>query len=169
MPTVVDISPTQCNLLQMEPRTEEDALQEISLRFIREVKRQRGPDSAIAVINSLSETLGKMWSAKIIFDILGQETDPYPSLRLTFYSSFNAPINLIKCIRGATGMGLKESKDAVDTLRGLVIEAETKFGGGVTGNRLPPLSEMPYIRMPVAEHRQHEIKAELLSIGVKIL
>lgn len=97
-----------------------------SMGFIQEVKRFHGGDMAKAVIEKLSEALGKEWGHNIIYDLVARDTEgPSPSgmypVRFTFeYFSGSHPnfINVIKEIRGVTGMGLKEAKDAADQLKG---------------------------------------------------
>lgn len=110
-----------------EPPSDEqlEEFQKMSLNFIRNVKRIHGPDTAIGVINGLSETLGKQWSSRIIFDMLGNMEEP-DTVRITFpvCSRDVALISLIKGFRAFTNSGLREAKDAIESLRDQVLQWE---------------------------------------------
>lgn len=93
-------------------------IQDISLNFIRTIRRIHGADKAKEVIDSLSDTLGKQWSSQIIFDILTLGPEDIRRFRCTFTcrNFNNGKIQLIKGFRWITGSGLKEAKDAVEAL-----------------------------------------------------
>jgi hypothetical protein len=97
--------------------TKLDHFQQRSIQFIKSVRETYGADKASAVVSSLSESLGKEWSNKLIYDIVvGPEMLINDSDIVISALTFPHLIQMIKAIRGASSMGLKDAKDAVDGL-----------------------------------------------------
>jgi len=122
-------------------------VQDISLKFIRAIKRVHGAEKATEVINSLSETLGKQWSSRIIFDMLTYGPEDVGRYRFFIRSSimFSNIIQVIKGHRSVTREGLRESKNAVEKLREEIRDWEEKVA-----------KEKGYLdkdKIPLAEYR----------------
>lgn len=154
---------------QNEDRTKrEDDFQDLSLKFIREVKHLHGGDKAKAVIESLSETLGKQWSSRIIFDMIAR-TDEIPSYaRVTIRVKGQTlqKIPLIKGFRWLTGCGLKEAKDAIESLASRVEIWEDKLA---EMQRYPNYREAPYIEIALRADVYEEAAKEYTNAGGIIL
>lgn len=98
--------------------TKLDRFQQQSIQFIKAVRETYGAEKASAVVSSLGESLGKEWSNKLIYDmVVGPEMLLSEADIVVSSIKFTHIIPMIKAIRAASGMGLKEAKDAVEGLR----------------------------------------------------
>lgn len=83
--------------------------------FIRVLTEQLGIDEGMAAWETISDALGHDIKGKIFFAMLTGQ-DGYVVRCRNVNNSTNA-VNIIKVIRAATGMGLKEAKDLYDQVR----------------------------------------------------
>lgn len=92
----------------------QDSLEEVifdGIRFMESIARHYGADRSIEVWNKMGEAMGDEVKGKVFFAMLTGETSN--RMRLSRGSCTEA-VAAIKAIRQATGMGLKEAKDAYD-------------------------------------------------------
>lgn len=157
--------------MQVDREKRLDAFQDMSLKFIKDVKFLHGGDMAKAVIESLSETLGKQWSSRIIFDMIARNDEVPAYVRVTLRVNAQngaAPqkIPLIKGFRWLTGTGLKEAKDAIEALMSRVELWELELA---KLNRYPNYREAPYIQIEVRQDTYDEAAKEYTNAGGIIL
>ncbi|MNK72306.1 hypothetical protein D3C87_917790 [compost metagenome] len=146
----------------------EAGLHEISLKFIREVKRVRGGDKASEVIRELADSLGNQWSARIIFDLLGRDfEDDRIRLTVPVYGRSLQKISLIKGLRWLSGQGLKEAKDAIEALIQAVEYWESQHMS--KGNHNFDYSSAPYIDLKIATQDRKAAVSEFTSAGGLII
>ena len=84
------------------------------IRFIESLTKYYGPEKGMEVWNSMGEAMGKEVKGKVFFAMVTGHT----SGRLRFAAgNCTQAVPVIKAIRSATGLGLKEAKDIWDASR----------------------------------------------------
>ena len=84
------------------------------VRFLESLTLHYGPEEGMRIWDGISDVVGADVKGSIFFAML---TGRMSSARVGFLQSPNSDgyaVAVIKAIRGATGMGLKEAKDAWD-------------------------------------------------------
>jgi len=92
----------------------ENRLRYHSLTFIRTLKNLKGAAITEEVVEAISGILGWEWSGQIVADLLADTADSTESRMYITTGKLDEKIPLIKGVRAISGMGLKDSKDAVD-------------------------------------------------------
>lgn len=99
-----------------QPEYDRKMLDEISIQFLKEIKRHYTRDTAVDVMDALSSILGKDWKGRVIFNLVNDTYTDIHSFRIMrnpLVSNYQK-ITAIKCVRALTGEGLTESKQLVE-------------------------------------------------------
>lgn len=86
-----------------------------SLTLMRELTEIYGSEKGMEFWDRISETLGNDLKGKLFFGMITGEYS-FSSVMFTQVNA-NRPVQAIKAIRTATGLGLKEAKDLYDHVR----------------------------------------------------
>ena len=100
----------------MQPGDTMDLVVRDGVRFLESLTRHYGPEEGLRIWEGIGEVVGTDVKGKIFFNML---TGGSPT-RVGFVTpddSLGYAVPIIKAIRGSTGMGLKEAKDAYDVSR----------------------------------------------------
>lgn len=81
------------------------------IRFLESITRHMGPEKGMAVWEKMGEAFGDEIKGKVFFSMLTGESSNRVRIEK---GDCNQAVAAIKAIRVATGMGLKEAKDAWD-------------------------------------------------------
>ena len=141
----------------------ETHFEDLSFKFVREANALFGGDKAAELAQAVKEILGKEWSQRLILRMLSNEGGSDYHVNFNFMPhNFGQPIQIIKAIRMGSGLGLRESKDAYEKLRG---ELTLFF------NRHPhaSLAQAPCIRLYVSPIRYEDVVREVKLAGATIL
>ncbi len=138
--------------------------EDLSIRFLNEAKHLYGGEKAAELGNAIKQVLGKEWSQKLILKMLVEGSDNFSQITFTYDPrTFNSPIHMIKAIRMASGMGLREAKDAYERLRDRVLEYYERAP-------LAPVRAAPCMRLHVPPIKFEEVQTELKQmVGIIIL
>lgn len=101
------------------------------IRFMESIARHYGAERSIELWDKMGEAFGDEVKGKVFFAMLtGESSD---RIRISRGTCTHA-VEIIKAIRQATGMGLKEAKDAYDltaiktvTIEGVQRELRSQF------------------------------------------
>jgi hypothetical protein len=89
-------------------------LDELSVRFLRQVKADMGPEMCTRSMRVLRDVLGTDWAGRVVLDVL---SDTYGGgNRFIIERIGDKKIEAIKEVRAFTGVGLKEAKDLVEAV-----------------------------------------------------
>lgn len=88
-------------------------LDEASMRFLRSVKTQFGPLTAVETMNALQPILGREWVGRIMFHMMADNHMRIERFKISCPPNYQK-IYTIKQIRSMTGLGLTESKRLVE-------------------------------------------------------
>lgn len=91
-------------------------LDEASAYFLRAIKQHYTRDTAVDVMEALTEHLGKDWKGRLIFGIMANKYTSVRNIRIIkdAHDSQVKKINAIKEVRSISGMGLTEAKALVE-------------------------------------------------------
>jgi ribosomal protein L7/L12 len=103
-----------------------DTLDEVifdGIRFLESLTRHYGPEKGMEVWEAIGSAAGKEVKGKVFFAMLTGYTNG--KIRMSAGSAVAAnAVQVIKCIRTHTGLGLKEAKDLWDSSKGTAITIE---------------------------------------------
>lgn len=88
-----------------------DCIVQDGIRFLESITRYYGPDKGIEVWESMGHAMGRDIQGQVFFTMLTGERSDRVYIE---QGTANNGVWAIKAIRGGTGMGLKEAKDAWD-------------------------------------------------------
>lgn len=89
-------------------------LDELSVRFLRQVKADMGGEACTRSMRVLRDVLGTDWAGRVVLDVL---SDTYAGGdRFVIEQIGDRKIEAIKEVRAFTGVGLKEAKDLVEAV-----------------------------------------------------
>jgi hypothetical protein len=148
-----------------------DHFDKLSLEFIREVKAIYGTDVANTAVTAISEAIGKEWSARLIMGIISDDSYEYMGIRVTCIPEeyqnassiiplyrYTNKINLIKELRGAAWIGLREAKDAIEDLENRV--SLWMMTNGITPNAAKMrIKEAPFLDIRI--DNQQQVKSDI--------
>ena len=157
MPTVQDASDLE-GIKSLEKAERIEELQSLSIQFIRAVTAAHGPETAGSVIDSLSTTLGKTWSSKIIFDMISGDKPNQPTtvyLTLAHSVGIKYKISLIKAIRSLGMYDLLTAKNLIETLLIRVDQWEYRMKQTPTGITPESFRSAPFIKVELPPDRQN--------------
>lgn len=101
-----------------------DELDEVvfdGIRFLESMTRYYGAEKGMALWESMGEALGDEVKGKVFFSMLTGETSG--RVRFSAGTATDA-VGVIKAIRSATGVGLKEAKDYWDLSKVKIVSVE---------------------------------------------
>lgn len=97
----------------MDPQDTMDMVVRDGIRFLESLTRHYGQEEGLRIWDGIGEVVGTDVKGRIFFTMLtGEAPTRVGFLTTTAADGYAVPI--IKAIRGSTGMGLKEAKDAYD-------------------------------------------------------
>lgn len=89
-------------------------LDELSVRFLRQVKSDMGAEACTRSMRVLRDVLGTDWAGRVVLDVL---SDTYAGgERFIIEQIGDKKIEAIKEVRAFTGLGLKDAKDVVEAV-----------------------------------------------------
>lgn len=95
------------------------------IRFLESMTRYYGAEKGMALWEKMGETLGDEIKGKVFFSMLTGESSNRARIERGWCDT---AVEAIKAIRGGTGMGLKEAKDAWDlsAVKVVTLECENR-------------------------------------------
>jgi hypothetical protein len=96
------------------PDTTQSDLLESGMMFMKSITDAYGADTGMQLWDTIASTLDPEIKGQIFFRMLTGDGPNHLTLTNSNARSLNQFIPFIKCIRMATGLGLKEAKDIAD-------------------------------------------------------
>jgi hypothetical protein len=103
------------------PDTTQNDLLESGMMFMKSITEAYGADTGMQLWDTIASTLDPEIKGQIFFRMLTGDGPNHITLMSSRARSLGQFVALIRCIRGATGLGLKEAKDLCD-----LVEAGSK-------------------------------------------
>ena len=99
------------------PENQKDGIISAGINLIHAISEAIGPEEGMKAWDIISEQLGNGVKETIFMSMLtGRTAGTVVLIGDVNYSNVAGRIDLIKCIRNYTGLGLKEAKDITDVL-----------------------------------------------------
>lgn len=112
----------------MNNNSEYDTMADVitsGLYFLRALTTHYGPDKGIEIWNSMSDSLGREVKGKIFFKMITGESGSKVVFNAGAADQHGMAIPVIKAIRVASGLGLKEAKDLWDNSKTNTVTFDT--------------------------------------------
>ena len=99
-----------------QPEFDRKMLEEVSIQFLKEIKRHYTRDTAVDVMDALSPILGKDWKGRVVFHLVNDTYQGITSFRIMRNPTVvpYEKIMAIKWVRSISGCGLTEAKHLVE-------------------------------------------------------